>query len=114
MTEQEIKIQEALYKIRSKEKPIQAYFRRGEGNTREYLEDLIYDAQEMTRLEFEEQVDNGVFTEEEAESIGEALAAMAEIKKSEADNNVLIAIYPEFKLNQLIINSVAIELNDTK
>jgi RecG-like helicase len=102
---------EAIYKIRSKEKMIRATYTSSSETTRDYLEGLIENALKTTHRELKEQTKQGIWTKEEATSIYEALETMPVIK--DVGPNVLIATFPEFKLNELYIHSVALERDDS-
>jgi len=111
MDEQRRKLTEAIYKIRSKEKMIRASYEKGTGTTRAFLEDRIREAAEKTEQELNSQVEQGYFTKQEAAEILEALSTMPVIR--EVRQGILVATFPEFKLNELYVQSVAIELNDS-
>lgn len=111
MNEQRRALNQAIYMIRSKEKMIRATYEKGTGHTRAYLEQLIVDAQNKTREELEAQVEQGYFTEGECNQIITALNSMPVIR--EVQEGVLVATFPEFKLNELYVRSVAVQLNDS-
>lgn len=101
-------LNEAIYKIRSKEKMIRADFEVGTGDSQEYLTDLIAQASTTTKKELNKQVREGYFTSKEAQDIHKALSTMPMLECLESGEAV--ATYPEFKANELHIHSVAIKL----
>lgn len=111
MDEQRRKLPEAIYKIRSKEKMIRASYEKGAGTNRAFLEDRIKEAAEKTEQELNSQVEQGYFTKQEATDILAVLCTMPVIR--EVRRGILVATFPEFKLNELYVHSVAIELNDS-
>lgn len=106
-----MELNEAIYKIRSKEKMIKADFSVGTGNTKEDLQELIDASLKTTKTELSKQVKDGYFTRKEANDIYGALAQMPILDT--LPTGEAVATYPEFRANELYIRSVAIRL-DTK
>ena len=99
-----MELNEAIYKIRSKEKMIKADFEVGSGDSKEYLEGLIREALATTKRELNKQD----FPKAEAKGIHAALSTMPVIKI--LDTGEAVATFPEYKMNELHIHSVAIKL----
>lgn len=111
MTAQERRIHQAMSKIMSKEKPIKVTNRKGDGTTKDFLNDVIKESLLVTRAELDNQVTNGKFTKAEATEIFEALKLLPEITQPRP--GTLVAVYPEYKLGDVYLHSIIISTQET-
>src|SRR5690242_10995589 len=97
-------LNEAIYKIRSKEKMIKPVFQAETGKSKTDLEKEIAAALSTTKKELQHQAKEGYFTTKEAKDIHSALSQMPVLK--DLPTGEIVAVFPEFKANEFYIHAI--------